>query len=144
MLMAIPAATLTPPDDVSADGVAAAPPSPPPPFAVDLVLAFERSPEIWLSTPLPAPPPLLDASGAPAADATADVVDVDAVEAEMVRVPPAVMSRAVQASASWFAMLRASAMPIEASPPSVSPCADVVADACCVAVIETLPVRLAG
>src|SRR5688500_5224104 len=79
MLMPTAAATLIGPVLDSADGVAPAPPSPPPPLAFDVSLAWVRSSAIWLSTP-PAGASELLSSGAPAADAVADAVEVDRSE----------------------------------------------------------------
>src|SRR6266516_1970795 len=132
MLMAIAAATEIPPLEVDADGVAAAPPSPEPPFALEVLDACERSPATWLSTP---PDGASDEflSGAPAADAVALSVDVESSDAAIVTPPFAVTSRITNALAVWLLMFSASAMPIAALPPVVSPDAVVFEVACCVA-----------
>src|SRR5688500_6475598 len=84
MLIAIAAATDTPPELVSADGVSLDPASPSPPLVLSVSLAKLRCSVICWSTPSPSSP-ALPASGAPAADAMADVVEVDVVEALMER-----------------------------------------------------------
>src|SRR5687768_1249905 len=141
MLMPTAAATLIGPELLSADGVSP-PPSPSPavpPLSLRVSPAKLRSPAIWLST-LCEVPGSESSSGAPAADAVADAVEVDLVEAATVSVPAVVLiARSVYASAEWFAMLSARAMPIAASLPSVSPRAVVTAEDSLVALRVTLP-----
>src|SRR5688572_17048267 len=126
-LIATAAATLIGPALVDAEGVLSASPSPSPPLADDVVSACVRSSEICSSTP-PAGASGSPSSGAPADDAVADVVEVELVDAAIVSVPSVLMELSEYASATWFAMLSASARPIAAVAPSVSPCAVVFAD----------------
>src|SRR5918994_4185829 len=134
MLMPIAAATDTPPELVSADGVSAAPPSP---FG-DMPLAKPRSPSTCEST-LCSVSGSLSSSGAPAAEATALALELDAVLDEIMTGPPALMFRSEYASLTWLTMFSASAMPTDASPPSVSPCAVVTAELVCSAFTSTAP-----
>src|SRR5918995_2679899 len=138
MLMPIAAATDTPPELDSAEGVSPAPPSPPPPFADDMPLAKPRSPSTCEST-LCSVSGSLSSSGAPAAEATALALELDAVLDEIMTGPPALMFRSEYASLTWLTMLRDSAMPTDASPPSVSPCAVVTAEFVCSAFTSTAP-----
>src|SRR5688572_7528736 len=92
MLMPTAAATLIGPLLLSADGVLS-PPSPSPavpPLSLRVSPAKLRSAATWLST-LWSVVSSESSSGAPAADAVADAVEVDLVEAATVSVPPVVL-----------------------------------------------------
>ena len=75
--------------DVDADGVSSLPVVPPPPLLCDVVSAKLRSAATASSTPLPAAPPD-DSPGAPAADAFAAAVELDALPAVSETAPVAV------------------------------------------------------
>ena len=75
----------------------------------------------------------MPSAGAPAADAVAALEVVDGPIASKLAVPATVRLRCVDASTEWFAIVSASATPIAAEPPVVSPVAVVAADAVSVA-----------
>src|SRR5688500_16194970 len=139
MLIATAAATLIGPPLVSAGGVVPAPPSPSPPFADDVVVAWLRSAATWLSTlcEVPGSP---SSSGAPAALAVAEALEFDFVDELIETAPVALISRSAYASVLWLTMFSASAMPMAAVAPSVSPCAVVTTSESCDALMVTSPV----
>src|SRR5439155_14757139 len=87
-------------------------------------------------------PPLVSSSGAPAALAMAPDELSDDPSAEMLTAPTALMERSVHASTLWFAIVSASATPIAASLPSVSPRALVSAEAVCDAPMCAAPLSV--
>src|SRR5689334_1384260 len=131
------AATLMPPLEVEADGVLSLPVSLPP-FALAVLFAWLRSPATWPSTPPDGASPLPFA-GAPAALAVALLSTAVGPVAAKVTAPPARMLRCVVASAVCVAKVSASAAPIAALPPCVSPDAVVVALAFVMALNVTAP-----
>ncbi len=146
MFTPMAAATETPPlseSSVSAFGVSAESPSPEPPLSCDNRSAKPR----WLSTCCVTPlvlesagsPLLVSSWGAPAALAIAPDELSDDPSAEMLTAPTALIERSVQASTLWLAIVSASATPIAASLPSVSPRALVSADAICDALMCAAP-----
>ena len=134
------AATLTGPLLLSAEGVSPPPSVSPgvPPLALRVWLAWVRSPAICPST-LWVVAGSVSSPGAPAALAVAEALEAEVVEAATVTEPPAVMPRALQASARWLAMFSASAIPIAAVAPTVSPWAVVIAEDSLLALIATSP-----
>src|SRR2546428_5175451 len=120
-LIANAAATETPPDDVAAWGVGSAPAVPLPPAELSVALAKLRSAATELSTPLPALPPPDASPGAPAAEAAAlaDVSEEPCAASDTA--PPAFTLRRRVDSLKWLAIVSASAKPIEALEPAVSP-----------------------
>src|SRR5438270_2340236 len=136
IVTATAAATLTPPPDVEADGVFV-PPEPAPPLEPAVLSAWFRSPCTWPST-LWLPSPL--SSGAPAADALAEVDTALCPVAWNPTGPPAVRSRRVVAATEWLAIARATAAPIAALElPLASPAAVLEAEAFIVASTSIAP-----
>src|SRR2546421_10623688 len=103
------AATEIEPPDVDADGVEVAP-EVRPPFPPAAEFAWLRSPATCPSTP-PAGAPDEPSPGAPAAEADASDSELDEPNAWNETAPPAVTSRKVVASTSWFAIVSASETP---------------------------------
>src|SRR5688572_22593303 len=133
------AATLIGPVEVDAAGVAPLALEPSPVAAVEAPSACARS---LLTCPVTPPDgaPVWPSPGAPAAEAVADEEVVDGPRASNVTAPPAVMLRAVVASAVWSANVSATAAPIAALPLLVVlPDAVVLAVAVVVALKATVP-----
>ena len=132
-LIAMAAATDTPPEEESDFGVLSPPSDAPDVPRVSFRLLFPklRSPATWFVTPSPEFPPLEVLSpGAPAAEACASAELSDLPCAASVTAPVAARFRARVVSVRWFAIVRASATPTAAVVASfASPAALVMADA---------------
>jgi hypothetical protein len=123
IVIATAAATVTPPEEVDAEGVDV-PPEVAPPEAAAVESAWLRSPATCPSTP-PAGVEL----DVPLADALAEPFVVLEPVAWSVAAPPTTSSRRLVALTSWFAMVTAIDAPIAAEDPDAEPIAVVVTEA---------------